>query len=182
MKVIRKYVPGVLLTCMLFVMAGISVQASEEQFKAGTVWAVTNDTEVKETANDAARTVGEIEAGTAVLLVEDAADGWCKVQNQSLIGYIPVEDIQKYQAGNEEELKKEFVEQEQMSITGIEEYEQTMKEKRTATIWGIIIGVLVAAIFAVGIILVLKGDKEQAKESESGAEEMYIEEIGEDDQ
>lgn len=161
MKIMRKCGPGVLLACMLFVMAGIGVQAQEEQFTAGTVWGVTGDTEVKETADDTAKTVGEIEDGTAVLVTEDAKEGWCKVQNQSVTGYIPVEALQIYQAVSAEELTREFVDQEQVSTTGIEEYEQAMKEKRTATIWGVIIGVLVVAIFAVGIISALKGNRQK---------------------
>lgn len=156
MKAMKKFSLDVLLTCMLFAMVGISVQASEEQFTAGTVWGVARDTEVKETADIAAKTVGELEEGAAVILAEDTADGWCKVQNQSVTGYIPIEALQIYQAGESKELTQEFAEQEQLSITGIEDYEQIAKEKKTATIWGVVIGLIVVAIFAVGIISALK--------------------------
>lgn len=163
MKIMEKCGLGALLACILLVVMGVSVQANEEQFTAGTVWGVVSDTEVKETPDDSARTVGELEEGAAVILAEDTADGWCKIQNQSVTGYIPIEALQIYQAGTAEELTQEFAQQEQMSTIGIEEYERAMEEKRTATIWGIVIGVLVVAVFAVGIISALKGDKEQDK-------------------
>lgn len=160
MKIMGKCGLGALLACILLVVMGVSVQANEEQFTAGTVWGVVSDTEVKETADDSARTVGELEEGAAVILAEDTADGWCKIQNQSVTGYIPIEALQIYQAGEPEELTQEFTEQEQLSTTGVEDYEQIAKEKKTATIWGVIIGVIVVAIFAVGIISALKNNKE----------------------
>ena len=175
MKTVRKCGLGVLLAGMLLAVVEISVKAQEEQFTVGTVWGVTKDTEVKETADTTAETVGEVETGAAVLILEDEADGWCKVQNQSLTGYIPIESLQTYQAGDVDEMTQEFTEHEQVSTTGMEEYDQAIKEKKTATVWGIAIGVLIVAIFAVGIISALKGDKEKEKAGRPKSKVTYDE-------
>lgn len=63
-----------------------------------------------------------------------------------------------------EELDQEFEEVQEDMLRTIEEYEMEQKSKRTATLWGIIIAVLVIAIFAVGIVSALKKDKEEETE------------------
>ncbi|MCM1217593.1 MAG: SH3 domain-containing protein [Lachnospiraceae bacterium] len=219
MKTMKKFCQSVLLMGALFVMLGIRAHAQEEQFTAGTVWGVTKTTEVKAAADDAAETVGEIKVSDAVIVAEDAANGWCKVQHQSIVGYIPTKNMRFYQPGMTEEteeeapeaeeeaqeteeqaeeveeeteeqpeeaeeeaqetevqtatvedLTQEFNAQHEIVTMGMEEYEQVTEEKKTAGIWGIVIGVLVVAIFAVGIISALKGDKGQSDDKKEKTE------------
>lgn len=69
--------------------------------------------------------------------------------------------------GGTEELDQEFEEVQEEMLRVIDEHEMEQKSKRTATLWGTIIAVLVIAIFAVGIVSALKKDKEEEKEEET---------------
>lgn len=63
-----------------------------------------------------------------------------------------------------EELDQEFEEVQEEMLRVIDEHELEQKSKQTSRIWGIIIGALVIAIFAVGVVSALKKDKEEETE------------------
>ncbi len=214
MKTVSKIGTGILIMAMLFVMTEVGVQAAEDVQKAqteeaaeqawfvkDTVWEVVDDVTVREEPDNSTKAVGELEAGTPVVVSEDEKDGWCKVKNQTLEGYVQTSDLQVVNAEDAEALKQEFGVNDEFGSMVLEEYDYQKKQKRTSLIWGVVIGVLVIAIFAVGIVSAINGnkaeqDKEEQKEKaddeeiekETGSnqkhadvEEMNIEEIGEDD-
>ena len=76
--------------------------------------------------------------------------------------------------GGTEELDQEFEEVEEEMLRVIDEHELVQKSKQTSRIWGVVIGALVIAIFAVGVVSALKKDKggetekvEEKKEEET---------------
>ncbi len=202
MKIVNKIRTGIFAMAVLFVLTGFGAQAAENtQFVKDTVWEAADDVTVREEPDNSTKAVGELEAGTPVVVSEDEKDGWCKVKNQTLEGYVQTSDLQVVNAEDAEALKQEFGVNDEFGSMVLEEYDYQKKQKRTSLIWGVVIGVLVIAIFAVGIVSAINSnkaeqDKEEQKEKaddeeivrEPGSnqkhadvEEMNIEEIGEDD-
>lgn len=218
MKKVSKIRTGILIMAMMSVMMGFGAQAAEDvqktqteeaaeqaRFVKDTVWEAADDVTVREEPDSKSKSIGKLEAGTPVVVSEDEQNGWCKVRNQTVEGYIETSSLQMVNAANAEALKQEFGVNEEFDSMVLEEYDYQKKQKRTTLIWGVVIGVLVAAIFAVGIVSAINGNKaEQGEDNEKGeekenieneesvketgsnqkhadVEEMNIEEIGEDD-
>ncbi len=223
MKTLNKVWTSIFIMAMLFVMMGFGVQAAEDmqktqpeevaeqvRFVKDTVWEVTDDVTVREEPDSKSKSIGKLKVGTPVVVSEDEKDGWCKVRNQAVEGYVQTSDLQIVNAANAEALKQEFGVNDEFGSMVLEEYDYQKKQKRTSLIWGVVIGVLVIAIFAVGIVSAIHSNKaEQSEDNEkeegkteqvekAGQEEvmqekkndqkrtdigeMNIEEIGEDDQ
>lgn len=70
-----------------------------------------------------------------------------------------------------EELDQEFEEVQEEMLRVIDEHELVQKSKRTSILWGIIIAVLVVAIFAVGVVSAIKKDNEEEEKEEEKEEE-----------
>ncbi len=202
MKTVNKVWTSIFIMAMLFVLTEFGAQAAgNTQFVKDTVWEAADDVTVREKPDNSTKAVGELEAGTPVVVSEDEKDGWCKVKNQTLEGYVQTSDLQVVNAEDAEALKQEFGVNDEFGSMVLEEYDYQKKQKRTSLIWGVVIGVLVIAIFTVGIVSAINSnkaeqDKEEQKEKaddeeivkEMGSnqkhadvEEMNIEEIGEDD-
>jgi len=153
MKILKKYGTGLLAACVLLVLAGVSVRAAEEtQFVSGTVWKAVMDVDVMEAADEKSDKVGTLKLGDTVFVAEDEKDGWCKVQNQSVEGYIPVSALQMLSAEKIEQMDQEFEAAEQFNSEIVNEYEYLQGRRRKTILWGCVIGALVIAIFAVGIV------------------------------
>ncbi len=214
MKKVSKIRTGLFVTVMLFGLTGVGVQAAEDVQKAqteetteqvrfvkDTVWETADDVTVRKEPDRKSKTAGKLEAGTPVVVSEDEQDGWCKVRNQTVEGYVQTSDLQIVNAANAEALKQEFGVNEEFDSMVLEEYDYQKKQKRTSIIWGVVIGVLVVAIFAVGVVSAInsnkaeQGEEEQKEKAENGEnvketdssqkrtdiDTMNIEEIGEDD-
>ena len=82
---------GVFLT-FLYVNS-LRVFASEAEVAANVLLTLTQDTILMEEASADSNTVGELTAGTPVISVEAAANGWVKVMYQDITGYIPLSSI-----------------------------------------------------------------------------------------
>ncbi len=203
MKKVSRFGTSILIMAMLFVLTGFDTRAAENtQFVVDTVWEAADDVTVRKEPDRRSKMAGKLEAGTPVVVSEDEQDGWCKVRNQTVEGYVQTSDLQIVNAANAEALKQEFGVNDEFGSMVLEEYDYQKKQKRTSLIWGVVIGVLVIAIFAVGIVSVIHSNKaeqgeekhkekaeneENMKETDSSQKRadidaMNIEEIGEDDQ
>ncbi len=92
-----------------------------------------------------------------------------------------------------EGLTEEFTRVSQENAKVLEEYELLKKERRTSVMWGVILGVLGAATFAVGILSLRRrtaeeengqgkaGEDELSEKMEIMKIETIIEEVGEED-
>lgn len=159
----KRYGGLVLLMMFFFMIIPLCAKGKEAeefiQFKAGTVWEVVRDTEVKEKPDEDAETLHVFSAGTAVLLLEDEQDGWSMVQNQSDTGYIPVEALQIYGAEDIDAMNQEFVQAEQEHIRVIEEHELVKKEQRTSFVWKVLIVIFIVIFFGTSIYDVLNRNR-----------------------
>lgn len=141
------------------------VQAAETA-GAMTLQQTVKDTQIKESPEADAKTLREIEEGTAVIVYGDPQDSWSQVEYDGVSGYIESGALEYYMVeGGEEELGQEFAEVQEETVRTVEESELTQKSKRTSAIWGGVIAVLVAAIFAVGVVSAIKKDKEEETET-----------------
>ncbi len=214
MKKVSKIGTGILIMAMMFVVTGFGAHAAEDvqktqteeaaeqtRFVKDTVWEAADDVTVRKEPDRKSKTAGKLEAGTPVVVSEDEKDGWCKVKNQTLEGYVQTSDLQTVNAENAEALKQEFGVNEEFDSMVLEEYDYQQRQRRTSIIWGVVIGVLVIAIFAVGIVSAIhsnkaeQGEEEQKEKAENeenvketdsrqkraDIDAMNIEEIGEDD-
>lgn len=129
--------------------------------------------EAKEAPEPGAKTVIAYEGGAPVFVIGETADGWYKVSYQDKEGYVP-KDVLSAQELDVEELDKEFQELEAEGKLVIEEVERNRKEARRSRIWGVVIVLLVAGIFATGIISAVrveKGEKKNDDAAPSGKED-----------
>lgn len=109
---------------------------------------VLEDISMYEAPNEESEVIGTLSAGDPAICVEQEMDGWIKISYQELAGYTRVENVK---LPNDEELNQEFEQIANQNALLINELEYTELQKKQKTTWGIIIGVLVVAIFAVGI-------------------------------
>ena len=139
-----------------------------------------------------AETIYSYDAGSSVLVTGETQDGWYIVYYQGKIGYVdqntPVDPSTFIGTDNSDEPntpQKVLVEQEidvaaldaEMEALQIEdqiiveEVERYREEARRSKIWGIVIVVLVIAIFAVGIVSTVLAEKKK-KEDENTKENI----------
>lgn len=145
----------------LFFLLGMRmpVQAAEIQ-GAMTLQQTVKDAEIKESPEDDTETLREIEEGTGVIVYGEPQDSWSQVEYDGVKGYMKSNALEAYMADSDgEELEQEFEEVQEETARTVEESELIQKSKRTSMIWGIVIAVLVAAIFVVGIVSAIKKDK-----------------------
>lgn len=155
---------GYAAVCLvLFLAIGCRVRAEKaESAQEATLQQITEDTGMKEEPDNKSATLEELEAGTPVIL-EGMEGSWGKIQYKGKVGYIPASALDSYDAGAAESLEEEFEEVGEGNQRMVDEYEIIQKEKQTSRIWGILIAVLVAGIFAVGILSALRQNKEREK-------------------
>lgn len=170
----KKMGRSVCLTAMgLLLVFGLHmpVQATETE-GVMTLQQTVKDTEIKESPDDDAETLREIEEGTGVIVFGEPQDSWSKVEYDGVSGYMESGALENYMAeGGEEALEQEFEEVQEETVRTIEESELIQKSKRTSMIWGIVIAVLVAAIFVVGIVSAIKKDKGEQETEKKGETE-----------
>lgn len=164
----------------LFLAAGLKVKAAENNAVEGTLQQIATDTEVKESADAGSATVGNLPAGTPVI-VEESDGSWSKITYQEIRGYIPDSALQPYGAAPEENLWQEFQDVYEEEERIVYEYELSMKERRNSIIWGSVIAVLIIAIFAVGVVTALKNNRDDEEEEEE-TEDIEIEDMDMEDE
>ena len=130
----------------IWIMGSLLVSAAEAE--ENMLVEVIQDISLYETPSEESAVLGNLFAGDPAICVEQAKDGWIKISYQELAGYTRVENVRM---PNNEELKQEFEQIANQNALLINELEYTELQKKQKTTWGIIIGVLVVAIFAVGI-------------------------------
>lgn len=159
MKKMGRSVCLIAMGLLLLLGLHMPVQATEAE-GVMTLQQTVKDTEIKESPDDDAETLREIEEGTGVIVFGEPQDSWSKVEYDGVSGYMESGALENYMAeGGEEALEQEFEEVQEETVRTIEESELIQKSKRTSMIWGIVIAVLVAAIFVVGIVSAIKKEK-----------------------
>lgn len=161
----KKSVLALLVLCMF---AGMGMQArAADDAAVGTLYEVTADTEVKEAADAGSATVGELQAGTAVI-VEGEEGGWSRVLYRELEGYVESGVLEVYAGDELENLAQEMDGVAQEEQRYVEEAELAARQRRTSLIWGIVGALLVLAIFVVGVVSTFRNTKEEEKPQDGG--------------
>ncbi len=129
--------------------------------------------DMKEMPEESAPTLMTYEKGDSVFVTGETSDGWYRIIYQDKTGYvkkevlgeeeIDIEGIDSELAANAEETK--FV---------VEAVERYRVDARRSKIWGSVIILLVAGIFAVGIISALKTQKDE-KEKNNKKKKIQLE-------
>lgn len=175
----KKMGRSVCLTAMgLLLLLGLHmpVQATEAE-GVMTLQKTVKDTEIKESPEDSAEILREIEEGTGVIVYGEPQDSWSRVEYDGVSGYMESEALELYMADDEEEaLEQEFETVQEETVRTVEESELIRKSRRTSAIWGGVIAVLVAAIFVVGVVSAIKKEK---GETETTGEDK-TEKVGEE--
>ncbi len=102
-------------------------------------------------------TVAAIDQGTMVFVIGEAADGWYEITHAGQRMYIEKSALQAQEA--EAELLQEVAQMEEENAMIIEAVERARSAARQSRIWGVIIILLIAGIFAVGIIATVKNNR-----------------------
>lgn len=162
----KKVISKVMLGIVIMMLGCITVYAAElESIQKNMVLEMVETVELREEPAVTAKTITTLQAGTTVVVVEDANGDWCKVSYQEQEGYVPVAKLKTL--GNKEELNSEFGKISQTVQLAFEEIMVREHEEMQARIWGSIIVVLIVAIFGVGIASAVKKNKEESKEGNS---------------
>lgn len=122
--------------------------------------------EAKETPDDSAATVISYESGAPVYVIGETSNGWYKVSYQDKVGYVHKSALVMSKL-DVEGIGKEMESSEAESKLIVEEVERYRAEARRSRIWGIVIILLVAGIFATGIISTVKNEKKKREKDES---------------
>lgn len=148
----------------LILAAGMQVKAAEtESTTIGTLQELTKDAELKKEPDAEADTIKQLKQGEAVIL-ESSDNGWSLIIYKGTEGYVINDALGIYNEEETLELEQEFQDVQEESIRMDEEFELLDKDKRSSTVWGVIITLLVAAVFGVGIFAALKQNKEGEKQ------------------
>lgn len=125
--------------------------------------------EAKETPDDSGVTVISYENGAPVFVIGETMDGWYKVSYQDKVGYVHKSSLVMSEV-DAEGIDKEMEAAEAESKLIIEEVERYRAEARRSRIWGTVILLLVAGIFATGIISTVKSEKKMKEKDGSNGE------------
>ncbi len=123
--------------------------------------------EAKEVPKDDADTVIEYDKDAIVYVIGENPDGWYKVSYQDKQGYIRKAALTEVDEINTAGLDAEMEVVEAESKMVVEEVERYRAETKRSRVWGTVIVLLIAGIFAVGVISTRKSKKNSEKE-ESG--------------
>ncbi|MBQ9991077.1 MAG: hypothetical protein IJP31_09100 [Lachnospiraceae bacterium] len=167
--------------CLAFILAGgMLIRAEAAEQNAITIMkmvTVSERTEAKKEPSDSAEVLVVFEAGADILVVEEIDEEWYSIAYKAEIGYIKkAETEEKVSYAEELEVAdKELEEVGYETTLLVEELEKEKTESKKSILWGVVIAVLVIAIFGVGIAQnVLKkkaGEGEEEKEDKTEKEE-----------
>ena len=138
------------------------VYAAETDTKvAGTVLKTDIEVEVFQEASEASEVTAVLDAGTAVLVTDSTEDDWCRISVKEVTGYIKSGHL--IPLSSAEEMNQEFEQIGNNYHMLFNEVQQLEKQRLQTKMWGVVIAVLVAGIFAAGIIPVIKKNREDGK-------------------
>lgn len=154
---------------IMFVLAGMmiffSLIANRSTVRAqeigGTLLELDKAVQVKESEDDNAAVLTELEKGTPVIAIEEGKNNTLKIKYQEYTGYIPKSAVSIYGEEEFETIVQEQKEEEAVNFRVMEEYETEQKDKKGSLLFGGLIALFVIVIFGVGIVAALKQEKKK---------------------
>ena len=124
------------------------VYAAETELKENILLKTVTETIVYEQPTTESNQIYTFQADAPVMCMESQNGDWVKVKYQDIEGYVLAKDVTLFiQEGIDQELEEKNNENNLMFA----EITYLKNEKQEKLIWGIIIGVLIISIFAVGL-------------------------------
>lgn len=118
-----------------------------------------NAVQVKETDDEDAAVLTELEKGTPVIAIEEGKNNTIKIQYREYTGYIPKSAVSIYGEEELETIAREQKEEEAVNFRAMEEYEIEQKDKKSYRFLGGFVALFIIVIFGVGIVNTLKQEK-----------------------
>lgn len=176
---------GILFALGIAIFLGAGVPALPAA-AAGETPAVTEDSQVmsakesfamKAEPDEDAKTLMTYEEGAAVFVTGETADGWYRIMYQDKTGYVKKE-VLRAQEMDVEGLDAEMEANAEEAKFMVEAVERYRVDARRSKIWGSVIILLVAGIFAVGIISTLRSQKSgKEKSGKRNRSELEIQDL-----
>lgn len=162
----KKWLSKIVIGIAIMMLGCITVCAAElENVQKNMVLETVEEVELREEPSSTGTVIAMLQAGIAVVVVEDASGDWCKVSYQEVEGYVSTAKLKTL--GNQDDLNAEFEKISETVQLAFEEIMAREHEEMQARIWGSIIVVLIVAIFGVGIVSAVKKNKEESEEGNS---------------
>lgn len=156
---------GLYVWCLVGVLWLLSmrINATEQEIiGVNILLEVTETVAIYEEPASDAKVVTTIEAGTPIISASVQQDAWIEVSYQQIKGFIEVKNVKIF---GEAGLEAEFEEIEQANRLLMTELQYIEKEQKAKFAWGIVIAVLVIAIFTIGIVSGMLKNLEEKKKA-----------------
>lgn len=118
------------------------------------------DTVGREQQSMNAASVMELPAGTHILVVGEETDGWYEIYSQGKTAYVPSKDLTSPTILDAAQLEQEMKKIEEEDKAFIESLEMQRKAIARSKVWRAVIIILIAAVFATGMVSALHRPKE----------------------
>lgn len=172
----RNRVRGMVVAFLILCYAGsLSMKAYAEETQKiritemNQIMIAVQSIQAKELPDIKATTVIVYTKDSPVLVTGETEDGWYRVSFQDKEGYVKVDKLKQNDL-DKASMDKEMEAMETENKIVIEEVERYRAEARRSRIWGTIIILLVAGIFATGIISTVRAEKKRREEKEMDTE------------
>lgn len=155
---------------ILFIYNGMSIHGEEIQSTEsgvsfrGSLMEAAVDTAGKESPDESAVTIMEIQKGTPLLTTGEEEGDWYQVHYQGKSLYVLSSDLRAITAADTMELDKEMDKIAEEDSAYIESLEMQRLALKRSRIWRVVIIVLIAAVFVTGIVSVLRNTKSKNNE------------------
>lgn len=146
------------LLAVLSVPSGVTAAGT---VTSGMVLKTKTDTQVYQEASETSGKTDVLEAGTSVYVTDDTIEGWSKISSKEVTGYVRTESLTPIVDSDEIKLEFEQIGNNYHMI--FNEVQQLEKQQSQKKIWGTVIILLTAGIFAAGVIPVIKKNGKNEK-------------------
>lgn len=166
MRSFRKISKGMLLLVVVALLWGSSVNAYAQEAVAdlSKLMIAKSAVDALEDPTEQSATVFSYQAEDSVFVTGETASGWYRVAYQDKVGFVKKTDLKDMDI-NVSELNEEFENNEIEGKVFVEEVARIRAQITRSRIWGTIIIVLIAGIFATGIYSTIKSEHKKRSHS-----------------
>lgn len=178
MKCVRKIVFRMVTVLFLLAMYSLGAEAKENEILSyddlQKFMVAEAEIEAKVEPREDADTAFTYAAGSTIYIMGETQEGWYIVLYQGNTGYINRASEEKGLSEVERDIEALDAEMQQEQTEGkmlVEEIERQRAEGKRSKIWGLIIVLLVAGIFATGLISTIQAEKAEKSTKEKKVQE-----------
>lgn len=142
------------------VPAQLCAKTSDTQAASTTVgrmMEITEDTSAKTEALETAETIFELKKGDSIFVGSETEDGWYSVVKDAKTAFVQKDKVKELSP--DPKLEEEMQKQADAAAKDVDLVNQYREEAAKSKIWGVVIVVLIVAIFALGIVITVQRKK-----------------------